>query len=656
MGPFKLSSPFKPQGDQPQAISKLAKALLKGNRFQILMGVTGSGKTFTMASIIAELQKPTLVISHNKTLAAQLYAEFKEFFPKNAVEYFISYYDYYQPESYIPQTDTYIEKDASINEKINRLRLAATTSLMTRKDVIVVASVSCIYNLGSPQEYRNMLVHLETGQKVSRDEILQKLVKIRYERNDIDFTQGIFRVRGDVVEVFPAYEQHIIRIEFFGDEIEKLSIIEYVSLRKIKELDDISIYPATHFLADSAQIDAALNEIESELKERLIQLKAEGRILEAARLESRTKYDMEMLKETGFCHGVENYSRHLSGRAPGSRPYCLLDYFGREFLIIIDESHVTVPQIRGMYNGDKARKSVLVDYGFRLPSCLDNRPLRFSEFEKIVSQVLFASATPAEYELEKCAVYAEQIIRPTGLVDPPIIVIQTKNQIDDLIKRIKQRASKHERVLVTTLTKRMAEDLCRYLQEVGLAVNYIHSELNALERIKIIGDLRKRNFDCLVGVNLLREGLDLPEVSLVCIMDADKEGFLRSTTSLIQLSGRAARNINGEVVVYADTITKSLKKALKETSRRRKKQLEYNKKWQIKPESIVKAVRDWIEIEYQAEEIVKNAVCENMQTYERLEAIAELEAQMEAAARSLQFEQAINLRDKIKKLKTQREK
>ncbi|MBU1087630.1 MAG: excinuclease ABC subunit UvrB [Candidatus Omnitrophica bacterium] len=648
---FELVSPFRPAGDQPQAIAQLTRAIKKKDKYTTLLGVTGSGKTFTMASVIAELNRPTLIVSHNKTLAAQLYSEFKQFFPHNAVEFFISYYDYYQPEAYIPQTDTYIEKDSAINERINRLRLAATTSLMTRKDVIVVASVSCIYNLGSPNEYQNMFVHLKTNQHIQRDELLKKLIKIRYERNDIAFTQGLFRVRGDTVEIFPAYEQLAVRVEFFGDQVEKISIINPVSMNKLKIVDDIAIYPAKHFLVEDDQLESSLLSIENELKQRLDQLNFEGKLVEAQRLASRTKFDMEMLREVGFCHGVENYSRHLSNRPVGSRPYCLIDYFPKNFLTIIDESHVSIPQIRGMYNGDKARKQVLVDYGFRLPSCLDNRPLQFGEFESLVDQVLFASATPSAYELEKSNKIVEQIIRPTGLIDPAIEVISSEHQVDDLIEKVKQTAKKHERVLVTTLTKKMAEDLAAYLEQAGIAAKYIHSELDTMERVKVLNELRKKQFDCLVGVNLLREGLDLPEVSLVCVMDADKEGFLRSETSLIQVAGRAARHINGKVIMYADIMTKSLKKTISETSRRRDKQIEYNQINKIEPQSIIKAINQWIEEEEQAEEFVREIVCDNIKAYERLDKIDILERQMETAAKNLQFEKAIMLRDKIEKLK-----
>ena len=650
MSEFELISPFVPRGDQPQAIAQLARSMNEGNRYQTLLGVTGSGKTFTMASIIAAIKRPTMVISHNKTLAAQLYSEFKEFFPHNAVEYFISYYDYYQPEAYIPQTDTYIEKDASINERINRLRLAATTSLMTRRDVIVVGSVSCIYNLGSPQEYRQMFVHLRVGQEIARDELLRRFIHIRYERNDVEFFPGLFRVRGDTVEIFPAYEVNAVRVEFFGDEIERITIIEPVTVKGIKEVPEIAIYPAKHFLVDEHDLGRALQTIEWELKDRVQELTRQGKLLEAQRLDSRTKFDMEMLQETDYCHSVKNYSRHPSGRPPGSKPFCLLDYFDKDFVTIIDESHVTVPQIRAMYNGDRSRKEVLRDYGFRLPSCLDNRPLKFSEFEQLIGTVLFASATPAGYELEKSTIVAEQLIRPTGVVDPEIIVERSDYQVDDLISRVKETATRGERVLVTTLTKRMAEDLSRYLEEAGLATRFIHSELDALERVKVLGDLRKKKFDCLVGVNLLREGLDLPEVSLVCVMDADKEGFLRSATSLIQVAGRAARHINGTVVMYANTLTQSLRKTIDETDRRRKKQLTFNRDNRITPQTIKKAIKDWIEVEEEGKAIVRDIVSEDTATFERFYILRELEKEMENAAKNLQFEKAIVLRDKIKKL------
>ncbi len=652
MNKFKLVSDYKPAGDQPEAIEKLTKGLMENRRFQTLLGVTGSGKTFTMANVIANINRPTLVISHNKTLAAQLYSEFKGFFPENAAEYFVSYYDYYQPEAYVPQTDTYIEKDASINDEIDRLRLSTTSSLMSRNDVIIVASVSCIYGLGSPSDYQEMLVFFNKGDEVTRDDALRRLVDIQYERNDIDFHRGKFRVRGDVVEIFPAYEETALRVELFGDVVDRICQIDPITGNILQELDRVAIYPAKHFVTTQSKIDKAIVSIEEELEIQLKKLRGENKLLEAQRLESRTKYDMEMLREIGYCNGIENYSRHLSGRAPGSRPYCLLDYFPEKFLTIIDESHVTIPQVRGMYNGDRARKEVLVEYGFRLPSCLDNRPLRFDEFENLVQDVLFASATPNECEIKKSGgIVIEQIIRPTGLVDPEIVVKSTKGQIDDLISEVRKRAERKERVLVTTLTKRMAEDLATYLEEMGIRVKYLHSEIDALMRVRILRDLRLREFDCLVGINLLREGLDLPEVSLVAVLDADKEGFLRSQTSLIQVSGRAARNINGQVIMYADTITNSMKKAIDETNRRRNIQLEYNKEYHITPRSIEKAVKEWIETIEEARELVVSVTRETPEEYEFNTVIAELEREMELAARNLQFEEAVVLRDRIKRAK-----
>ncbi|MDD4879695.1 MAG: excinuclease ABC subunit UvrB, partial [Candidatus Omnitrophica bacterium] len=568
MAKFKLVSSFKPDGDQPQAIKALSEGLLGGKHYQALLGVTGSGKTFTMANVIEKTGKPVLVISHNKTLAAQLYSEFKEFFPENAVEYFVSYYDYYQPEAYIPQTDTYIEKDSSINDRLDRLRLAATSSLMSRDDVIIVASVSCIYNLGSPEDYSNMMVVLDKGQKIDRDEVLRRLLNIQYERNDIEFIRGKVRVRGDTVEIFPAYSEKAIRVSMFGDEIEKITEFDPVSQKVTSQLDRAAVYPAKHFLTSPPKIEEAVKLIKEELAVQLEYFRTKGKLLEAQRLESRTKYDMEMLQEIGYCHGVENYSRHLSGRPAGARPYCLIDYFRKDFLMIIDESHVTIPQVRGMHEGDRSRKKTLVEFGFRLPSCLDNRPLRFDEFEMLMKEAIFASATPSEYEILKSgAKVVEQLIRPTGLVDPEIIIKPTEGQVDDIIVQVRERAKKKERVLVTTLTKRMAEDLSAYLEDLDLRVKYIHSDIDAIERVKILKELRQGQFDCLVGVNLLREGLDLPEVTLVAILDADKEGFLRSETSLIQLSGRAARHINGQVIMYADNITGSLKRAIGETNR-----------------------------------------------------------------------------------------
>ena len=650
---FKLVSDFRPQGDQPKAIKELREGILSGSRFSTLLGVTGSGKTFTLANVIAMLNLPTLVISHNKTLAAQLYSEFKEFFPQNAVEYFVSYYDYYQPEAYIPSTDTYIEKDASINDRLDRLRLSATSSLMSRSDVLIVASVSCIYNLGSPEDYSELLVKIEKKQTILRDELIHKFIQIQYERNDYEFVRGRIRVRGDTLEVFTSYQEKAVRIDFFGDRIEKIQEINPVSGQILNSLDKVAIYPAKHFIVSGDRVGSAIKSIEEELGERLKVLKNKNKLLEAERLESRTRYDMEMLKEIGYCHGIENYSRHLSGRPCGLRPYCLLDYFPKNFLTIIDESHVTLPQVRGMYEGDKARKEVLVEYGFRLPSCLDNRPLKFEEFQDLVKQIIFVSATPDEYEIKKSkAKVIEQIIRPTGLVDPEIIIKPSEGQIEDLISEVKKRSAKNERVLVTTLTKRMSEDLANYLQEKGLKVKYLHSEIQTIERSKILRELRLKIFDCLVGINLLREGLDLPEVSLVAILDADKEGFLRSATSLIQVSGRAARNINGTVIMYADTITGSMKKAIAESNRRRRIQLEYNQKNKITPRSIQKAIRQGIEDLEEAEEFVQALTGQNKDEYELNKYISELEYEMELAARNLQFEQAAVLRDKIKQIKS----
>ncbi|HOX09646.1 MAG TPA: excinuclease ABC subunit UvrB [Candidatus Omnitrophota bacterium] len=652
MPKFKLVSSFRPEGDQPRAIKALTEGLRSGKDFQTLLGVTGSGKTFTMANVIEDIDKPTLVISHNKTLAAQLYSEFRDFFPENAVEYFVSYYDYYQPEAYIPQTDTYIEKDSSVNDRLDRLRLSATSSLMSRSDVIIVASVSCIYNLGSPEDYSNMMVTIEKGQKLDRDEVLRKLIGIQYERNDIEFVRGKIRVRGDTVDVFPAYSEKAIRFSVFGDDVEKITEFDPVSQKTVSELDRAAIYPAKHFLTSPPAIEEAVKVIKQELDERLEFLRSKGKLLEAQRLEQRTRYDIEMLQEIGYCHGVENYSRHLGGRPAGARPYCLIDYFPKDFLMIVDESHVTIPQIRGMYEGDRARKTTLVDFGFRLPSCLDNRPLRFDEFETLMKQAIFASATPSEYEVRKSgARVIEQVIRPTGLIDPDIIIKPTDRQVDDIIGQVRERAQKKERVLVTTLTKRMAEDLSAYLEELDLRVKYIHSDIDAIERVKILKELRLGEFDCLVGVNLLREGLDLPEVSLVAVLDADKEGFLRSETSLIQLAGRAARHINGQVIMYADNITGSLKRAIDETKRRRALQLEYNRKNSITPKSIQKAIREGIEMLQDAEEVEMEAAGVKAGGYEAEKVIEELEYEMGLAARNLQFEKAAEIRDRIAALK-----
>ena len=652
MEKFKLVSDYKPCGDQPKAIKELTESILSGEKYQTLLGVTGSGKTFTLANVIANINKPALVISHNKTLAAQLYSEFKEFFPHNAIEYFVSYYDYYQPEAYIPSTDTYIEKDASINERLDRLRLSATSSLMSRRDVLIVASVSCIYNLGSPDDYRGLLVFMEKGQIISRDSLILRFIQIQYERNDYEFIRGRIRVRGDVLELFPSYQERALRVEFLGDEIKKICEINPLTAEVLNILDKVAVYPAKHFIVSKDKIDAALQSIEWELEDRLNFLKHNNKLLEAQRLESRTHYDIEMLKEIGYCHGIENYSRHLSIRASGERPYCLIDYFPEDFLTIIDESHVTIPQLGGMYEGDRARKEVLVDYGFRLPSCLDNRPQTFQEFEGLAKQVVFVSATPDEYEIKKSKDRViEQIIRPTGLVDPDIIVKPTEGQIEDLITEVKKRSQKNERILVTTLTKRMSEDLTSYLQEKGLRVKYLHSEIETIQRSKILRELRQKEFDCLVGINLLREGLDLPEVSLVAILDADKEGFLRSATSLIQVAGRAARNINGTVIMYADNITGSMKKAISESNRRRQIQLEFNKKNSIAPRSIQKAIRQGIEDLQEAEEFVADLTGQERDEYELNRYISELEYEMELAARNLQFEKAAVIRDKIKELK-----
>lgn len=657
MAKFKIVSDFKPEGDQPEAIKKLTEAFKKGAGYQTLLGVTGSGKTFTMANVIANIGKPALVISHNKTLAAQLYGEFKEFFPENAVEYFVSYYDYYQPEAYIPHTDFYIEKDASINEDIDRLRLSATSSLMSRDDCIVVASVSCIYGLGSPGEYGQMLVFLEEGQEISRDEVLRKLIMIHYERNDYDFKRSTFRVRGDTVEVFPAYTKTAYRIEQFGDKIEHIYEIDPLTGKVITKIPKVGIYPAKHFVTTPETLETAIKSIEAELAGRLAELRSINKLVEAQRLESRTHYDVEMMREIGYCNGVENYSRHLAGRPAGSRPWCLIDYFPKGFITFIDESHVTVPQIGGMYNGDRARKETLIEYGFRLPSALDNRPLKFDEFEKLVYPITFVSATPSEYELDKSkGNVVEQLIRPTGLIDPPIEVRPTEGQIDDLIKEVRVRSERKERVLVTTLTKRLAEDLARYLSDFGLKVKYMHSDMDAIERVEILRDLRLNKFDCLVGINLLREGLDLPEVSLVAILDADKEGFLRSGTSLIQVSGRAARHLNGKVIMYADTLTKSMKHAINESVRRRKVQIAFNEKNKITPRSIEKAVKEGIESYKKAREVITSVVEETDDQYDLTSLIGELQHDMEVAARNLQFEKAAILRDQIKELKEKLDK
>ena len=653
--PFKIESAFKPMGDQPEAIRKMAESIKKGNRYQTLLGVTGSGKTFTMANIIEKTQKPTLIIAHNKTLAAQLYSEFKEFFPNNAVEYFVSYYDYYQPEAYVPQSDTYIEKDSSVNEEIDKLRHSATASLSERRDVIIVASVSCIYGLGDPIDYENQVLSLRQGAEMDRDDVLRKLVQIQYNRNDMDFARSTFRVRGDTVEIIPAgASEKAIRVEFFGDEIDRIAEIDPLTGAVLGYREHVSIFPASHYAISREKMEVAIEAIESELKERLEELKNEDKLLEMQRLSQRTNFDIEMLREMGYCSGVENYSRHLSGREAGSTPFTLLDYFPDDYLIMIDESHMTVPQIRAMYNGDQARKNVLVDYGFRLPSALDNRPLKFEEFEEKINQIMFVSATPAQYELEHSLTIAEQLIRPTGLLDPPIDVRPVKGQIDDLLSEITKRTDKGEKVLVTTLTKRMSEDLTDYLREMGVKVKYLHSDIDTLERIEIVRDLRMGIFDVLVGINLLREGLDIPEVALVAILDADKEGFLRSETSLIQTIGRAARNADGQVIMYADNMTRSMQSPISETNRRRQIQEAYNEEHGIIPQTIKKDIRDLIVATKTAaknEEFFKEKDPESMSKDELEKTIAKVEKEMKKAARDLQFERAAELRDTLIKLK-----
>ena len=658
MGEFEVVSDFKPTGDQPEAIKQLVRGIERGQRCQTLLGVTGSGKTFTIANVIAKVQKPTLIFSHNKTLAAQLYGEFTGFFPHNAVEYFISYYDYYQPEAYVPQTDTYIEKDASINDDIERLRLKATTSLLERRDVVIVASVSCIYNIGAPQEFMAKLISLELDQEMERDDLLRSLVDLQYVRNDLDFARGSFRVRGDVVDIHLAYEKKGVRVVFDGNRIADVYEIDVLKGQEIEKKIKVLIYPAKHFLTNYPAVSHALKNIEKELGERVAEFKSAGKLLEAQRLETRTRYDMEMLKEVGYCPGIENYSRQLDGRKPGERPSCLLDYFPRDFLLVIDESHVTIPQIVGMYHGDRSRKETLVEYGFRLPSALDNRPLKFEEFESLINEVIFVSATPAEFELKKCkGVVVEQIIRPTGLVDPKVSIKPAENQIDDLLEQIRKRVENKERVLVTTLTKRMAEDLADYLRGLGIKVRYMHSEIGAIERVEILRGLRLADFDVLVGINLLREGLDLPEVSLVAILDADKEGFLRSETSLVQTAGRAARNLAGEVLLYADKITGSMERALKEMERRRKKQVKYNKKYEIKPRSIVKSVDEVMRATSVADAKELEKVGEEKEDYvtdlDRLDAIDRLRQEMKQAADELEFEKATRLRDRIRKIEAE---
>ncbi len=651
---FKLHSEYQPTGDQPQAIEALVKGFKEGNQFQTLLGVTGSGKTFTMANIIQALQKPTLVIAHNKTLAGQLYGEFKEFFPENAVEYFVSYYDYYQPEAYIPSSDTYIAKDSAVNEEIDKLRLSATASLTERKDVVVVASVSCIYGLGSPDEYQGMMLSLRPGMTKDRDEVIHALIEMQYDRNDMDLQRSCFRVRGDVVEINPAQGgDSLVRVEFFGDEIDRIAEIDPLTGKVNALLEHITIFPASHYVVAPERIAQACTKIEEEMKERVRYFKSEDKLLEAQRIAERTNFDVEMLRETGFCSGIENYSRHLNGTKEGEPPYCLLDFFQEDFLIIIDESHMTIPQIRGMYAGDRSRKNTLVDYGFRLPSALDNRPLRFEEFEQKIDQMLFVSATPSVYEEAHELMRAEQIIRPTGLLDPVIEIHPVAGQIDDLISRINLETEKHNKVLVTTLTKRMAEDLTKYMSEVGIRVKYLHSDIDTLERAEIIRDMRLDVFDVLVGINLLREGLDIPEISLVAVLDADKEGFLRSATSLIQTVGRAARNAEGHVVMYADTITDSMQITLDETARRRAIQQQYNEEHGITPQTIKKAVRDLISISKAVakEEQVFAKDPESMDEKELKKLIATIEKNMRKAAADLNFEMAMELRDKMAELK-----
>ncbi|MCB5617776.1 excinuclease ABC subunit UvrB [Mediterraneibacter gnavus] len=654
MDRFILKAPYKPTGDQPQAIAELVKGFKEGNQCQTLLGVTGSGKTFTMANVIQQLQKPTLVIAHNKTLAAQLYGEFKEMFPENAVEYFVSYYDYYQPEAYVPSSDTYIAKDSAINDEIDKLRLSATMALAERRDVIIVASVSCIYGLGSPVDYQNMVISLRPGMIKDRDEVVAKLIEIQYDRNDMDFHRGTFRVRGDVLEVIPAYESDVaIRIEFFGDEVDRITEVDILTGEIKDELKHVAIFPASHYVVDKENINRAVKAIEEELEERVKEFKRQDKLLEAQRIAERTNFDIEMMKETGFCSGIENYSRHLAGLAPGQAPYTLIDYFPDDFVIMIDESHKTIPQIGGMYSRDQSRKSTLVDYGFRLPSAKDNRPLNFEEFESKINQVLFVSATPGVYEEEHELLRAEQVIRPTGLLDPEVEVRPVEGQIDDLIGEINQEISRKNKVLVTTLTKRMAEDLTDYMREIGIRVKYLHSDVDTLERTEIIRDMRLDVFDVLVGINLLREGLDIPEITLVAILDADKEGFLRSETSLIQTIGRAARNSEGHVIMYADKLTDSMRLAIDETERRRKIQMAYNEEHGITPKTIQKAVRDQISISKKvaAEELKLEKDPESMSRKELEKLIGEVTKRMKKAAAELDFESAAELRDKLIELK-----
>ena len=654
MDHFELVSEYKPTGDQPEAIKELVEGFKEGNQCQTLLGVTGSGKTFTMANVIQQLNKPTLIIAHNKTLAAQLYGEFKEFFPNNAVEYFVSYYDYYQPEAYVPSTDTYIAKDSAINEEIDRLRLSATAALSERKDVIIVSSVSCIYGIGSPKDYQNMMISLRPGMEKDRDEVLRSLIDMQYDRNDMDFHRGTFRVRGDVVEIIPAYESDVaIRVEFFGDEIDRITEVDVLTGEIRRELNHIALYPASHYVVPMERILEASKAIEKEMEEQVAYFKSEDKLLEAQRISERTNFDLEMMKETGFCSGIENYSRHLAGLKPGEPPYTLMDYFGDDYLIMIDESHITVPQVRGMYFGDQSRKSTLVDYGFRLPSAKDNRPLNFEEFEERIDQVLFVSATPGQYEKDHELLRAEQIIRPTGLLDPYVEVRPVEGQIDDLVGEVNKEVEKHNKILVTTLTKRMAEELTDYMKDLGIRVKYLHSDIDTLERSEIIRDMRLDVFDVLVGINLLREGLDIPEISLVAILDADKEGFLRSETSLIQTIGRAARNAEGHVIMYADVITDSMRRAIDETLRRRELQEAYNKEHGITPKTIKKAVRDLISISKEVAKTQKKLEkdMESMSRKELEELIGKVQKQMKVAAADLNFEMAAELRDQMIELK-----
>jgi excinuclease ABC subunit B len=663
MTEFKVVSPFQPTGDQPSAINDIVLSLNAGNRYTTLLGATGTGKTFTVAKVIEETQRPTLIIAHNKTLAAQLYAEFKEFFPENAVEYFVSYYDYYQPEAYVPKSDLYIEKDSSINDEIDRLRLAATSALMSRRDVVIVASVSCIYGIGNPEEYGRFTLKLKKGEMRRRELVLRMLVAIQYQRNDINLTRGHFRVRGDTLEIQPAYAETAYRIEFFGDEVERITEIDILTGEILNSIDEIDIYPAKHYVTAQEKVQVAIKEIESELDQRIAQFKAEEKLLEAQRIEQRVRYDLEMLREVGFTNGIENYSRHLDGRAAGTPPFTLLDYFPDDFLLVIDESHITIPQVGGMYNGDRARKQTLVDFGFRLPSALDNRPLQYDEFEKRFRQVVYVSATPGPYELKQSQLVAEQVIRPTGIVDPVVEVKPVKGQVDDLVGQIRERTARGERVLVTTLTKRMAEDLTQYLLELNIRVQYLHSEVQTVERVEILRDLRLGEYDVVVGINLLREGLDLPEVSLVAILDADKEGFLRSGTSLIQTIGRAARHVEGKVIMYADRITDSMKKAIDETERRRAKQTEHNKAHGIEPTTIYKAIKDLTDRVKVAED--KSAFGRDedgrsigarlaaLPKAEVRKLVTDLEEQMRQAARDLEFEKAAMLRDQVLELRMQ---